>query len=257
MSRTSLTLLGLLVSAGPVAAQDFRWDGAIGNGKTLEVRGINGRIEASRATSAKAEVTATKRARKSDPDEVEIKVVEHAGGVTICALYPARRASRSNDCEPGGGHGHDIRDNDVEVNFSVRVPAGVNFIAATVNGDARAIDMPADADISTVNGDVDVSAAGHAEGTTVNGSIEATMGQANWTGDLDFTTVNGGITVTLPANLDADIEATTVNGSVDSDFPITVQGRMKPRELRGRIGKGGRELELTTVNGSIRLRKGS
>jgi hypothetical protein len=47
-----------------------------------------------------------------------------------------------------------------------------------------------------------------------------------------------------------------VNGSVESDFPITVRGRMNPRSLRGRIGEGGRDLDLTTVNGSIRLLKG-
>ena len=37
------------------------------------------------------EVTATKTGRKSNPAEVEIRVVEHAEGVTICAVYPPAR----------------------------------------------------------------------------------------------------------------------------------------------------------------------
>jgi len=102
-----------------------------------------------------------------------------------------------------------------------------------------------------------VGASGTARGTTVNGSITARVGRAAWEGTLEFSTVNGGIRVILPADLDADVEARTVNGSIDSDFPITMQGRMRQREFRGRIGKGGRKLELTTVNGSIELRKGS
>jgi hypothetical protein len=43
---------------------------------------------------------ATKHGRRSDPAEVEIEVVEHAGGVTICAVYPSP-GSRPNECRQG------------------------------------------------------------------------------------------------------------------------------------------------------------
>ncbi len=250
-----LLLLGVVLGATPLAAQDFKWHAAIARGKTLEIRGISGTIHASRASGSEAEVTARKSARKSDPAEVEIKVLEDADGVTICAVYPGRRG-RMNRCERGGGNQSTQDNNDVQVDFDVKVPAGVAFVGATVNGDIEAIDLPADAEVSSVNGDVEVAADGSAEASTVNGSIRARVGRAGWTGRLAFSTVNGGITVTLPDGLDADVRATTVNGSVDSDFPITIQGRMRQRSLQGRIGKGGPELSLTTVNGSIELRKG-
>jgi hypothetical protein len=255
--RKSFVLSLIVLAAQPAAAQDFRWSGPLASGKTLEVRGINGAIHATPASGREALVTATKRSRKSDPTGVEIKVVEHPGGVTICAVYPARRAGRPNECQPGGGGRNDSRDNDVDVEFEVRVPAGVTFEGTTVNGDVRADNLPGDASLATVNGDVDVSAAGTARGSTVNGSIDARLGRADWTGSLKFSTVNGGITVTLPTGTGTDIEAATVNGSIDSDFPITVQGRVNPRSMRGRIGAGGRSLDLNTVNGSIRLREGA
>ncbi len=253
MHLSPLALVLPLVAALPLGAQDFRWEGTLASGKTLEIRGINGRINATRAAGAKALVTATKRGRDDDPAEVEIKVVEHSDGVTICALYPSRRSSRANECRPGGGGQHDTRESDVEVMFEVQVPAGVDFDGSNVNGDVTARSLPANAELATVNGDIEVTASGEIEATTVNGSIEATLGSVERS--LEFTTVNGGITLTLPANLNAEVEATTVNGSIDSDFPISVQGRVTPRSLRGRIGTGGRELELTTVNGSIRLRR--
>jgi hypothetical protein len=243
-----------MLVASPAAAQDFKWHGALAKGKTLEVRGVSGTIRASRATGSEAEVTAEKSARKSDPDDVEIRVLEHEEGVTICAVYPSRRG-RTNTCEPGRSN-QNTDNNDVEVDFTVKVPAGVEFEGLTVNGDIVATDLPADADVSTVNGDIEVSAAGSVEATTVNGSIEAVMGSASWTGELEFTTVNGGIRVTMPNGVNTDIKATTVNGSVDSDFEITMQGRMRRGAIQGRIGKGGSELELTTVNGSIELRRG-
>jgi len=48
-----------------------------------------------------------------------------------------------------------------------------------------------------------------------------------------------------------------VNGDIESDYPLTVTGKFGPRRLRGTIGAGGRSLSLSTVNGEIRLRKGT
>src|SRR5947208_16553305 len=86
-----------LAAAGSAAAQgsDFQWKGKLAQGKTIEIRGVNGDVRAMTTTGTEVEVSAIKRARRSDPDEVEIKVFEHEGGVTICAIYrPSRRSSR-------------------------------------------------------------------------------------------------------------------------------------------------------------------
>lgn len=241
---------------GSAAQPDFHWQGRIERGKTIEVRGVNGDIRAERASGDLVEVTAVKRANRSDPESVTIEVVPHGDGVTICAVYPNRRASRPNECRPGGGS-NSVRNNDVTVEFTVRVPAGVRLVAASVNGELEARDLASEAVLSTVNGSVDVSTTGLARASTVNGSIEAVVGRADWTGDLEFTTVNGSITIELPEGLGAELEAQTVNGEISSDFPLTVSGRLSPRRLRGTIGEGGRRLRLTTVNGAIRLRRGA
>jgi len=254
--RTSLTLLALLTLGAPLAGQDFHWKGSLPTSGTLEIRGINGLIRATRASGTEAVVNATKHAHRGDPDAVEIRVVEETGHVTICAVYPSRRSSRPNECRSGGGN-NDVRDNDTEVNFEVQLPAGVRLVAATVNGDVSGRDLASDAEISTVNGDVDVSTSGLARANTVNGSISARVGRGDWTGDLKFSTVNGGIRVALPDGVGCDVDASTVNGSIESDFPITVQGRMRRQSLRGTIGSGGRRMELETVNGSIELRRGT
>jgi hypothetical protein len=67
-------------------------------------------------------VTATKRGRRSDPGSVRIEVVEHGEGVTICAVYPDVDGRR-NECRAGDGGHMSTRDNDVNVHFTVRVPA--------------------------------------------------------------------------------------------------------------------------------------
>src|SRR6266699_2142441 len=125
----------------------------------------------------------------------------------------------------------------------------------TVNGDVGAADLTGDVEANTVNGSIRISTAGYAEAQTVNGEIVASLGRATWSNALEFRTVNGGITLDLPAGLSTEVRATTVNGDIETDFPLTVTGRLGPRSLRGTIGSGGRQLALSTVNGSIKLRK--
>jgi len=245
----------LAVSAAPLAAEDFHWQGAVARGKTIEIKGINGGIDAVAGSGPEVEVTAVKQARHHGRAEsVEIKVVEHAEGVTICALYPSQ-GSRANECQPADRGHIEGKDNDVQVHFEVKVPAGVRFVGRTVNGGIEARGLPADAEAHTVNGDVRLEAAGTAEGDTVNGEIRASLGRADWTGALHLNTVNGGIRLELPEGTNASVRAGTVNGEISTDFPISVQGRLSKRHLAGTIGSGGRQLELETVNGSIELKK--
>jgi hypothetical protein len=235
--------------------QDFRWSGRIAVGNAIEVRGVNGDVRAMPASGAEVEVTAEKReGRRGDPDDVTVEVVEHGDGVTICAVYPSR--SGENECRPGGGK-MNVKDNDTKVDFTVRVPAGVRFRGHSVNGDVEARGLEGDVRAHTVNGSVQVSTSGFAEATTVNGSIRAEMGRVDWSGGLDFSTVNGSITVMLPGEVNAEVSASTVNGSIETDFPLTVSGRFSSKKMRGVIGSGGRDLHFQTVNGSIKLRRAS
>jgi len=197
-----------------------------------------------------------KHAHRSDPDEVKIEVVPHEGGVTICAVYPSY-SRRQNTCEPDEGGHMNTQDNDVVVDFTVRVPAGVRFVGRTVNGAVDAANLGGDVEANTVNGSIHVSTSGYAQASTVNGSITASLGRAGWSDVLEFHTVNGAITLDLPANVSTEVRASTVNGDIETDFPLMVTGRLGPRRVTGTIGSGGRRLALETVNGSIRLRKAS
>lgn len=235
---------------------EFRLREPLAAGRTLEVRGINGAVSAEPASGGEFEVVAVKSARRSDPDEVRVEVVRHGDGVLICAVYP-NTGGEPNTCELNNSRSH-VRDNDTTVNFTVRVPAGVNFRGSTVNGKVEAERLGADVDVKTVNGSINVSTTGLARAATVNGSITAVLGRADWPRGLEFKTVNGGIDLTLPASLSAQVEAKTLNGEITSDFPMTVTGAFSRRRLSGTIGGGGdRQLILETVNGSVQIRRAS
>ncbi|MBA2733101.1 MAG: DUF4097 family beta strand repeat protein [Acidobacteria bacterium] len=236
-------------------SNEFRWSGRVAAGRTIEIKGINGDVRAAASQDSEVEVTAIKTARRSDPQGVEIRVVEHEGGVTICAVYPNANSSRPNQCEPDESGRMDVKDNDVVVTFNVRVPQGVRFNGRTVNGGIETGMLDSDVDVKSVNGSIKVSAAGVARAKTVNGSITASLGRADWNGLLDFKTVNGSITLDLPSDMNADVRAETLNGGIMTDFPLTILGRVSRRHLNGTIGSGGRVLALKTVNGNINLRR--
>jgi hypothetical protein len=251
--------LGLLLSTAAVApavGQDtWNWKKNIPAGRTIEIKGVNGNIVATAARGGDVEVIARKSADRSDPASVTIEVVEHANGVTICAIYPSRRGDRQNECIPGNRGNSGSYNNDTEVDFEVRVPRGVLFAGRTVNGNVKGSGLTADALAKTVNGSVRLSTTGLAQASTVNGSITVRMGRANWQNNLSFKTTNGGIVVELPDELNAEVSASTVNGGLSSDWPMMIRGRWGPKHMNGRIGNGGRELSLETVNGDIEIRR--
>lgn len=248
-------LAAALVVAALAGADEVNWRGRVAPGQAVEVKGVNGSVVAHAGSGQQVEVRASRSGRKSDPASVEIKVVEHAGGVTICALYPTPAEGRPNECQPGEAGRMNVRDNDVKVDFTVALPKGVRLLARTVNGAVKAAGLESDVEARTVNGGIEIETSGHAAAETVNGSIQASFGRAEWQGAIALKTVNGGIDVALPGDASATVEAKTVNGGIETDFDLPVKGQHGSRRLSGTLGSGGRSLDLDTVNGAIRLRR--
>jgi hypothetical protein len=274
MNRT-FRLLALASSLWPLASlgaqdrqsseRDFRWDGTISSGRWVYARNLNGTVRVERATGGRLEVTAVKRYRRGNPEDVRVEVTRVGSGegdVLICALW----RDVTEECDEQGYRSRDRRrdrdrwnrdnDDDVSLDITVRVPDGVKIDVSSVNGGLDISGATAEVEAHTVNGGIEArSSGGPVNASTVNGEIDVRMG-AIGSGNLDFSTTNGSITVTVPDGLNADITMRTVNGSVGSDFPMTVSGRISPRRIAATIGRGGMKIDLSTVNGSIDLRRG-
>jgi len=244
-----------LLPASLQAQEPWTWNGAVAQGRSIEIKGVNGGVEARLASGSQVRVIAHKHARRSDVESVKIEVVEHQAGVTICAVYPSPEGRPANECRPGEAGRNNVRNNDVNVDFTVEVPRGVDFIGRTVNGSIEGTGLQSDVQAHTVNGGIDIATTGLTRAQTVNGSVDVTVGRADWQNELEIKTVNGGISFSVAGDLNADVTASTVNGDIDTEFPLTVRGRFGPKRLTGTIGSGGRGLLLTTVNGDIAIRK--
>jgi len=248
---------GAVVAQGKMDRDAFTWAGKIPEGRWINVRNLNGTVEVQPGASDKVEVTATRHTRRGDPDYVRFEVKKYGPNdqnVLICALW-----GENADCdEDSDRRRNDRRDreNEVWVEFHVRVPRGVKIAAHSVNGEVRVEGVAAEVDAESVNGSVLVSTmGGPVNARTVNGGVRASMGKFDLNSDLNFSSVNGSVIAEFANEINAEVDLSTVNGRFLTDFPVTISGRIDPRRLRATLGKGGARIRLSTVNGNVELRK--
>lgn len=265
------------------------------SGATFRVYNYNGPIETTVAAGAEVEIRAEKLTQSDGRARAAgFMTVRDGNDVTFCAVRIGhdRCNARGLDHDDWDDDDDDRRGRPPRISMRVAVPKGVQLVVATGNGELTVAGTGAGLRARSGNGDVTVSASGDAvdagsgngdievsgaggpvdvrtgngrirvrtttgpvNASTGNGSVDVSMDRLARVEDMEFRSGNGRITVSLPANYQGRIDATTGNGGIESDFPVTVEGRLSPRHLRGRIGEGGARLRLSTGNGSIVLRK--
>jgi len=262
--RSWAAFAALLLAAVPAAlsAQDRQserpWtlNEQVPAGKWLRVRDVNGAVHVSASASGRVEIVATKSWRRGDPKSVRIESRKAPdGSILVCALW-TENATCTESGYRSNNEGRNNHDNDVAVDFEVKLPKGVNLGAWSVNGGVSVDGATGEVEAGSVNGSVDAtSTGGPVQASSVNGSVHARMGRLTGDSDLDFSTVNGNVIAEFGEDIDANIELSTVNGRFQTDWPVTITGRVDPRHLRATLGKGGRRVRLSTVNGNVELRK--
>lgn len=262
--RSPAALAALLLALAPavLSAQDrqseraFTLNERIPNGQWLRVRNVVGEVHVRPASGDRVEIVATKSWRRGDPKLVRIESRKSAdGSILVCAFW-----TENATCDENGYRSHSEgrwnRNNDVAVDFEVKLPKGVNVGAWSVNGEVSVDGATGEVEAGSVNGSVDAtSSGGPVQARSVNGTVHARMGKIGGSEDLDFSSVNGNVIAEFGEDIDAQIELSTVNGRFQTDWPVTITGRVDPRHLRATVGKGGRRIRLATVNGNVELRK--
>jgi len=207
---------------------------------TFSLKNVNGEVKVSTWKDDKVEIKALKQTNKAAENlqKVKIEVLAAADSVSVDTVYPKHENTG------------------VSVDYDIKVPEGVNLgELSTVNGSIKITGPFGRVSASTTNGQVHLeNASGDLELETTNGGI--TLELTKIAAGVSAETTNGGITLRLSTTqeINAALEAETVNGSISFDFPVTLQSLEKSRHhLRGQIGRGGPQISLKTVNGSIRL----
>ncbi|MBC7791593.1 MAG: DUF4097 family beta strand repeat protein [Anaerolineae bacterium] len=241
---------------------EWTWQGTVPPGQWARIRNLNGAIKVESATGDELRVVAIKRWSRGDPDYVRIVTNkgDSDGDVTICALW-----GRGGRCDEDGYRSRSKRTtfgkmfggkNDVSVLFNVSVPRGVKLDATTVNGEITILDVGEAVKASTVNGAIKaMTARGPLNASTVNGSITARVDSLVGDEGVTLSTVNGSVTAELPDEINGVIDLSTVNGKFWTNYPVDAPTEKQQRRLHATLGHGGPELKLSTVNGSVTLKR--
>jgi len=241
--------------AGPrIAGATWSYRAKVAPKQWVWIRNTRGSVTVEPAKGDFVEISATKSYRSSDTGGVRLVAEPYAGGVAVCALWPGG----DSRCGPEEDHYqmHGTHRNDVAVDFTVRLPANVRLGASTMVGDLRVTGGRAPLVLHTVSGEVDaVTAQGPVKATSMNGSVRVRIDAFGDTGAVSLKTINGSVTAELPPRLDAQVSAKTINGSIATDFGLMVNGKFMSHDIAATLGRGGREVSLETVNGSIHLHK--
>lgn len=274
----ALAAAALLAVATPALATaqartqgDFDWSETVRAGTWLRIRNWNGPVEVRAATGDRAEVHGQAIGVSDRGTDVVYQVIRDADGVTICAV-PDRD---DIECSARGisGSGRDWGRRPARARLLVSLPAGVrvdassgngevtveragaDVVASSGNGRVRVAGAGGPVRASSGNGDIDVStAAGPVTASTGNGRIEARMLALREDGDMHFSTGNGAVTVWLPDDFGGDVSVSGQRG-FDTDFPIEVRSGDFRSRISGRVGRGGRRVDISTGNGSVSLRR--
>jgi hypothetical protein len=235
--------------------------------KDLQVDNIWGSIEVTGTDGDRVELVAHKtiKARaeariQMAEEEVKLDITEEKNIIDIYVDGPFRDRNRERERWQDPGY-------EVHYDFEIKVPRKTNIFLKTVtDGDIEVTAVEGEFEVNNVNGKIrmnDVAGSGIAH--TVNGGVKVSFTK-NPESNCSFKTINGDIEVAFTKNLSADFRLKSRFGDAYSDFQVSYlparqaataerkDGKYVYKSNRFidiRIGSGGPEIRMDTLNGDI------
>lgn len=209
--------------------------------------------------------------------DVELKVTLSAGRRKIVTPSGAKMLA-------GGGAGLEITERDNRVNVESDLPTGAITIVArvprrakldlsTINESEIVVrDIVGDLQLENVNGPITATnITGSVIAESINNPITVGLSGVAAGGATSLSSLNGDITLTLPAAARAELHLDTSQGEITSDFELDIKPSkplIERKEGRGgvsvrmedvivaTVNGGGPVIRVKTLNGGIKIAKG-
>jgi len=158
--------------------------------------------------------------------------------------------------------------------LTIQVPTQTSLRLTTMNGGKIQVEnIAGEIEAENMNGAVTLTnVSGSVVANSMNGRVTVTLDHVTPNKTMSFSTMNGPIDVTLPADTKANLKMKSDNGDIWTDFEVKVDGSRAPqvddqrksngryrvrqdRTTYGSINGGGPEMQFTTYNGNIMIHK--
>lgn len=217
-----------------------------------------------------------------------LKAVGYDGKEVVVDVEAEKRddeSSSSGGMKRIGGGGAEVKasedDNNVTIDaglshikeITVKVPMSTSELKLSTVNDGNIIvnNINGQVEITNVNGWIHCeNIAGSVVANTVNGDVIVGFKTVNPQAAMAFSTLNGKIDVTFPADLKANVKLKAEQGDIFSDFDVAIDKGHSTVEKKnddhmykieigdwiyGTINGGGPEIMMKTFNGSVYVRK--
>ena len=232
-----------VVSAVAQVTQDFHRTVPLSATGRVSLENINGNVTITGWERNEVQIDAVKKARDQQKlDEARIEVEASSDSVHIKTQYP---------------QGH-TNNNPATVTYELHVPRMAHLDhVELVNGSLEVSQVNGEIDANLVNGKTDLrDLSGRLTISAVNGTITANFRTLDNVKEIHLKSVNGAVNLGLPASPNAEVSVSTVNGGITTDYPLQVKGKFMGHHLDGTLGSGGTHIEISNVNGSVRIGPG-
>jgi Putative adhesin len=155
--------------------------------------------------------------------------------------------------------------------LTISVPVDTSLTLHTMSGHIEVDGVKGEFELNSMNGSITLNGvSGSVLAHSMNGAIKVSMDSVDQKKPLSFSTMNGTIDVTLPADFKSNVKLRTDHGAIYSDFEFklgpgvitqkndTPDGKFRVKmdsTISGAINGGGVEATFKTYNGTIYIRK--
>jgi len=210
----------------------------------ISLSNINGDVHITAWDQNQVQLDAVKTANTEEKlKEAEIRVDATDSHIRIETHYPEHRTNN----------------NPANVEYTLKVPRNARLDKIElVNGGLEIEGVKGDVRGSSVNGAVTGNGlTGDVDLTTVNGTVRSELVNMVSSHHVVLSSVNGRVELAMPKNADAHLSASTVSGSISSDFDLPIHKGWVGSNLDTTLGSGATRIELSNVNGSIKIHGGN
>ena len=160
------------------------------------------------------------------------------------------------------------------VDLVIQVPYATSLnLEIMMGGQLSVENVSGEIEVENMNGPISIQGvSGTVLADSMNGEVKVAFAKVNPDKPMSFTTMNGAIDITLPADIKATLKLKSEMGNIYSDFDLVLKetrerkevderkegGKYKltfERTITGTINGGGVELRFETFQGDIFIRK--
>jgi DUF4097 and DUF4098 domain-containing protein YvlB len=219
-------------------SEEIRRNFQLAPGSLVSISTISGPVDIETASGNTADVYIVRSAQtQSELDCYRTVVEQTASGLSI---------RHEQDCRTVRAHQR----------VRLSLPKDVNLRIETVSGDVRIGAIDGSTRLNSISGGVWIEqAGGDLNISSVSGQVSLNVVRLNTRG-VRLSSISGRVMLGVSESLNAEVTVESISGHFESEIPGVRVDKIGDSDYRAQIGTGGAPISISSISGSVTLRRG-